>query len=65
MIKFKINNHTWSIKEKTSEELMEMYSKNNPTDNVSYLFGVTWKSQQEIWLNKATCKEQKIKTLKH
>lgn len=65
MIKFKINNHTWSIKEKTSEELLEMYSKEHSTANVSYLFGVTWCSQQEIWINKNSCEEQRIKTLKH
>lgn len=64
MIIFLINNDTWTIEEKSKDELKEMYEKE--TDEKVYcVFGVTQKTRHIIYINKDMCEEQKIKTLKH
>ena len=63
-MKFKINNNSWEIKEKDKDELKELYEEATE-EKVYYVFGVTEKSQHNIYINKDMCKEQKIRTLKH
>ena len=61
MIKFKINNHTWRIEEKTGEELLKLYGKENAT----FVFGFTNNIIQAIYINEELGSEQKVITLKH
>ena len=61
MIKFKINNHTWIIEEKSGKELLKLYDNENAT----FVFGLTSRAKQVIYINEELCREQKIGTLKH
>ena len=61
---FKINNNIWKIIEKDAQTLLEKFNSTNE-DQTSFVFGITLYPTHEIWINKDTCKEQKIKTLKH
>ncbi len=65
-MEFKINNDEWIIEEKTSKEMIELYSAQKyPNEDVFFVFGLTNKADHIIYINKDMCKEQKVKTLKH
>lgn len=58
-MKFKMNNRDWEIKEVDDKDFIEL------TNDDSYYFGLTIRDEQQIWLNKNLCKEQKRQTLMH
>lgn len=65
-MKFKINNDEWTIEEKPSKEIIELYSiQKYPDEDVFFVFGLTNKAEHIIYINKDMCEGQKIKTLKH
>ncbi len=61
-MKFEINNHIWTIKQKKQDE-MKKEVNDNEEDN--YYFGLTLRKKHEIWLDNSLCLEQKKQTLKH
>lgn len=63
-MKFKINNNSWEIIDKSSKTITEKYNSENE-ERANFVFGVTIYPQHEIWINEDMCLEQKIKTLKH
>ena len=63
-MEFKINNDTWTIVEKTKDQLKKIYEE-NMEEKAYFVFGVTKKAEHEIIINSDMCKEQKIRTLKH
>ena len=63
MIKFKINNHTWTIEHKPMEEMVEKYRRISP--DACDCFGLTFRQFNKIYINENLCEEERIKTLKH
>lgn len=61
---FIVNYDCWHIIEIGKEQLKEMYEK-EMEEKAYYVFGLTKRSTHEIYINKDSCYEQKIKTLKH
>lgn len=61
-MKFKMNNRTWEIIEKTQEE-MKKYM--NCKDEETFYFGLCLRKEQEIWLCSEVCEEQKKQSLLH
>lgn len=59
-MKFKMNNRDWEIKEKDEKEMQEYMN-----DKENNYFGLTLRSEQEIWLNKDLVFGQKRQTLMH
>ena len=64
-MEFKINNDTWKIQFKDGKELLDLYKKEYKEEDAYYVFGLTRKSEQTIWINSNAVEEQQIKTLKH
>jgi Zn-dependent peptidase ImmA (M78 family) len=62
---FEINNDIWLIEMKSADELNKTYKTQYPDEEVFYVFGLTEKSEHNIYINNEMCKEQQIKTLKH
>ena len=61
-MKFKMNNRTWEIIEKSQEE-MKKYM--NCTNEETFYFGLCIRDKQQIWLCKEVCEEQKKQSLIH
>lgn len=59
---FMINGDKWHISETTTEHLLELL---DPEDKSTYVFGLTSRSQHQIYLNNMMCEDQKKKTLLH
>lgn len=55
-----MNNRDWEIKEKDEKEMQDYMN-----DKENNYFGLTIRSEQEIWLNKDLIKGQKRQTLMH
>lgn len=64
MVEFYINNDKWIIEEKPKDLLLKIY-KDEIDEEACYVFGLTIRSENKIYINKEMCKDQKIKTLKH
>lgn len=63
-MKFIINGDIWNIELKDKDELIKLYEQQYD-EKAYYVFGVTVKHNQCIYINKDVCIEQQIKTLKH
>lgn len=59
-MKFIMNNRDWEIKEKDEKEMQDYMN-----DKENSYFGLTIRSEQQIWLNKDLAKGQKRQTLMH
>lgn len=65
-MEYKIDNDIWQIKLKDSEALLNKLNEGRDSDDLyTYAFGVCIYPKHEIWINKDSCKEQQIRTLKH
>lgn len=62
-MKFEINNDTWEIRKADKDKMKELW--NRITGEDTYVFGLTIKTSQIIYICSDICKEQQIKTLKH
>lgn len=64
MVKFKINNRNWEIREIDKQWLIDKYNSEHEK-KCYFAFGVTIYPEQTIYINNEMHKEQKIATLKH
>lgn len=60
---FSINNHKWTIKQKSKVEMLEIYQLIEP--NATDCLGLTLRQFNTIYINDGLCEDEKIRTLKH
>ena len=60
---FTINNHSWEIRLRPREEMLEIYKCIN--EDATDCFGLTLRQFNKIYINEELCEDEQIKTLKH
>lgn len=63
-MKFKMNNHEWTIAELPKNEIKTMYEEETKSETIT-VYGITKFETHEIFINKEMCFDMKRKTLMH
>lgn len=64
-MEYTINNSTWNIYEKSSDEIMQYLKSTNEYENGSIYLGITIPTKNEIWIDKELPITRKKKVLVH
>lgn len=65
-MKFEIDDDIWKILLKDKEEMLKKLNENRPEDDLyTYGFGACLYPEHEIWINKESCIDQQVRTLRH